>query len=236
MGHMEFQTPEFVTSTDFAAMRLSYPETPLDLAHLDPNPYRQFARWLVEAAANPAITEPNGMVIATVDADGKPSTRSVLLKGADESGFTFFTNYDSKKARDLQANPNASVTFPWYPLYRQVHVIGTVGRLSRAESIAYFQTRPWSSRIGAWASLQSTPLDSRTTLEERWAHFADLYPEGSPAENLEEKEVPTPENWGGYLLAPTSIEFWQGRRSRLHDRLRYEQVNNLQWQVTRYYP
>lgn len=230
MGHMESQTPEFGrdANADLAAMRLPYPETPFDLAHLDPNPYRQFGHWLVEAAEHPAITEPNGMVIATVDASGRPSTRSVLLKGVDERGFTFFTNYESKKARDLEANPNASLTFPWYPLYRQINVIGTVGRLPRAESVAYFKTRPWGSRIGAWASLQSTLLLDRATLEERWAHFASLYPEGS--------DVPTPENWGGYLLAPTEIEFWQGRRSRLHDRLRYEQVNDLHWRVARYYP
>jgi pyridoxamine 5'-phosphate oxidase len=230
MGHMESHTPESAgnLSAELAAMRLSYPEAPLDLAHLDPNPYRQFAHWLVEAAAHPAITEPNGMVIATVDANGQPSTRSVLLKAADERGFTFFTSYDSKKAQDLAANPNASLTFPWYPLFRQVHVSGQVSKLARDESVAYFKTRPWGSRIGAWASLQSSPLPERTTLEERWAHFAQLYPEGT--------DVPTPENWGGYLLVPNSIEFWQGRHSRLHDRFRYEQVNNSQWQVTRYYP
>lgn len=230
MGHMESKRPQSDRDANagLAAMRLSYPETPFDLAHLDPDPYRQFAHWLVEAAEHPAITEPNGMVVATVDASGRPSTRTVLLKGADERGFTFFTNYESKKAQDLSVNPNASLTFPWYPLYRQVNVMGTVSKLPRAESVAYFQTRPWGSRIGAWASRQSAPLPERATLEERWAHFADLYPEGS--------DVPTPENWGGYLLAPSEIEFWQGRRSRLHDRLRYEQVNNSQWRITRYYP
>jgi pyridoxamine 5'-phosphate oxidase len=230
MGHMESHTPESnrSLSADLAAMRLSYPEIPLDLANLDPDPYRQFAHWLVEAGAHPAITEPNGMVIATIDAAGKPSTRSVLLKGADERGFSFFTNYESKKAHDLAANPNASLTFPWYPLFRQVNVNGSVHKLPRDESVAYFKTRPWGSRIGAWASLQSSPLDERTTLEQRWAKFAKLYPEGT--------DVPTPENWGGYLLTPSTIEFWQGRHSRLHDRLRYEQVNNSQWQVVRYYP
>ncbi|OIQ64339.1 pyridoxine/pyridoxamine 5'-phosphate oxidase [mine drainage metagenome] len=230
MGHMESKppSPSGNITQNLAEMRLSYPETPFDLAHLDPDPYRQFSHWLLEAAGHPGITEPNGMVIATVDAAGRPSTRSVLLKGADERGFTFFTNYESKKAQDLRANPNASLTFPWYPLHRQVHIIGTVAPLTRDESVDYFQTRPWGSRIGAWASLQSTPLPDRTTLEERWAHYAELYPEGS--------DVPTPENWGGYLLRPSEIEFWQGRRSRLHDRLRYEQVNNSQWQVTRYYP
>jgi pyridoxamine 5'-phosphate oxidase len=230
MGHMESNTPESSTnlSSDLAAMRLSYPEMPLDLAHLDPDPYRQFAYWLAEAGEHRAITEPNGMVVATVDANGIPSTRSVLLKGADERGFTFFTNYESKKAQDLAANPNASLTFPWYPLFRQVHVSGRVSKVPRDESVAYFKTRPWGSRIGAWASLQSTPLVERTTLEERWAHFAELYPEGA--------DVPTPENWGGYLLAPTAIEFWQGRHSRLHDRFRYERINNSQWQIIRYYP
>ena len=234
MDHMESQAPESSSEAfpNLAAMRLSYPETSLEAAHLDPNPYRQFALWLDEASANPAITEPNGMVIATVDAGGKPSTRSVLLKGFDERGFIFFTNYESKKARDLEANPNASLTFPWYPLYRQVHVSGVAKKLPREESVAYFQTRPWSSQIGAWASLQSAPLESRSTLEERWAHFAGLYPEDRQALD----RVPTPENWGGYVLTPRLIEFWQGRRSRLHDRLRYERVNSSQWLVTRLYP
>jgi pyridoxamine 5'-phosphate oxidase len=230
MGHMESNTPESANThaSDLAAMRLAYPEMPFDLVDLDPDPYRQFAHWLAEAGTHPAISEPNGMVLATVDPAGIPSTRSVLLKGADERGFTFFTNYDSKKSQDLAANPNASVTFPWYPLFRQVHIVGHVSKLPRDESVAYFKTRPWGSRIGAWASFQSTPLLERTTLEERWAHFAELYPEGN--------DVPTPDNWGGYLLAPISIEFWQGRRSRLHDRFRFELVNNSQWQVTRYYP
>lgn len=230
MGHMDPETPPASRdmNADLAAMRLSYPETPLDLTHLDPNPYRQFAHWLAEATEHPAVTEPNGMVISTVDVEGRPSSRSVLLKGADERGFTFFTNYGSKKAQDLQFNPNASLTFPWYALHRQVHVIGTVTKLPREESVAYFQTRPWGSRIGAWASLQSTALPDRATLEARWAHFADLYPEGG--------DVPMPETWGGYLLVPSEIEFWQGRRSRLHDRLRYQRVNDSQWQITRFYP
>ena len=232
MDHMKSQASESGNKAlaNLAAMRLSYPETSFDTADLDPNPYGQFARWLDEASAHPAITEPNGMVIATVDAGGRPSTRSVLLKGFDERGFSFYA--ESKKAQDLGINPNASITFPWYPLFRQVHASGVVNKLPREESVAYFQTRPWSSQIGAWASLQSNPLPSRLTLEERWAHFAGLYPE----ERQEVSKVPTPENWGGYVLTPTAIEFWQGRRSRLHDRLRYEYANNSEWLVSRLYP
>jgi len=222
MDHMITKSP------DLGSMRLSYPEIPFDEAHVDRDPYQQFSQWLGEATNQPAITEPNAMVLATVDAAGAPTTRSVLLKGADERGFSFFTNYDSKKAHDLLVNDQASITFPWYGLFRQVHAVGTVARLPRQESIAYFNSRPWDSRIGAWASKQSTRLNSRTTLEERWAYFAKLYPEDG--------EVPTPEHWGGFLLTPSSIEFWQGRRSRLHDRLRYERVNNSQWQIVRYYP
>lgn len=234
MDHMESQASESGSKAiaNLAAMRLSYPETSFETADLDPDPYRQFGLWLEDANAHQAISEPNGMVIATVDAGGKPSTRSVLLKGFDKRGFIFFTNYESKKAQDLEANPNASLTFPWYPLYRQVHVSGVVTKLPREESVAYFQTRPWNSQIGAWASLQSSLLESRSTLEEQWAHFAGLYPE----DHQEVEKVPTPENWGGYVLSPISIEFWQGRRSRLHDRLRYDRVNNSQWSVSRLYP
>ncbi len=222
MDHMITKSP------DLGSMRLAYPEIPFDEAHVDPDPYQQFSRWLAEATNQPGITEPNAMVLATVDATGAPTTRSVLLKGADVRGFSFFTNYESKKAHDLLSNNHASITFPWYGLFRQINAVGTVTRLPREESIAYFNSRPWGSRIGAWASKQSTRLESRAALEERWAYFATLYPE--------DVEVPTPEHWGGFLLAPSAIEFWQGRQSRLHDRLRYEQVNNSQWQIIRYYP
>jgi len=230
MGHMTSETPQIRPNPniDLAGMRLAYPEIPLDLEHLDLDPYRQFSHWLVEANQHPAIIEANGMVLATVGSDGRPSTRTLLLKGTDHRGFIFFTNYESKKATDISSNPNASMTFPWLPLFRQVNIVGIVNRVPREESEAYFATRPWGSRIGAWASLQSTPLPDRTALEERWAHFAHLYPEGT--------EVPAPPNWGGFVLTPTQIEFWQGRRSRLHDRLRYEWVNNSHWQITRYYP
>ena len=209
-------------------MRKSYGEVGLEKS--DENPIKQFILWLAEAAANPMIVEANAMVLSTVN-NGEPSSRTVLLKDVSEAGFTFFTNYESKKATDLSANPNVALLFPWYPMERQVKIIGRAEKVSPADSDAYFATRPWSSQIGAWASNQSQPLSAREDLERIYEEFAEKYPEGS--------SVPRPPHWGGYLVTPTLIEFWQGRYSRLHDRIRYTKAINAaetNWKIQRVFP
>ena len=211
-----------------SSMRKSYGEVGLETS--DENPIKQFILWLAEAAANPMIVEANAMVLSTVN-NGEPSSRTVLLKDVSEAGFTFFTNYQSKKAADLSSNPNVALLFPWYPMERQVKIIGKAEKVSPAESDAYFATRPWSSQIGAWASNQSQPLSAREDLETIYKEFAEKYPEGS--------SVPRPPHWGGYLVIPKQIEFWQGRYSRLHDRIRYTKAINepvTYWNIQRIFP
>jgi pyridoxamine 5'-phosphate oxidase len=211
-----------------SSMRKSYGEVGLEKS--DENPIKQFILWLAEAAANPMIVEANAMVLSTVN-NGEPSSRTVLLKDVSEAGFTFFTNYESKKATDLSSNPNVALLFPWYPMERQVKIIGRAEKVSSADSDAYFATRPWSSQIGAWASNQSQPLSAREDLETIYKEFAEKYPEGS--------SVPRPPHWGGYLVTPTLIEFWQGRYSRLHDRIRYTKAINAaetNWKIQRVFP
>ena len=208
------------------AMRRSYGEQGLSEESVSANPIKQFQNWLQEAAANNFIVEPNAMVLSTMDDTG-PTSRTVLLKEVNEFGFTFFTNYQSRKAEQISKNPNLSLLFPWYPMERQVIVLGVAAKISETESADYFATRPWSSQIGAWASTQSAPLSSRQELEKQWQLFADKYPEGSV--------VPKPPHWGGFVVTPHSIEFWQGRYSRLHDRLRYSRVG-ANWEIQRIYP
>jgi len=209
------------------AMRRSYGEVGLE--NLPTDPFAAFAGWLKEAAENSFIVEPNAMVLSTLGDKEHISTRTVLLKNLSQGGFSFFTNYSSRKAQAIDLNSQVTLLFPWFAMERQVSISGFAEKISEAESTEYFLSRPWSSQIGAWASAQSAPLSSREELEQRFAGASEKWPEGS--------SVPKPPHWGGYRVTPISIEFWQGRYSRLHDRLRYERSNsNAEWEITRYYP
>jgi len=212
------------TSPDLPQMRRDYGSDGLFEADLAEEWPTQFGRWLAEAVAA-GLAEPNAMVLATADAEGRPSARTVLLKGYDVRGFVFFTNYESRKGGELNANPYASLVFPWYPLHRQVIVSGPVERTSRAETEDYFATRPRGAQLGAWASRQSQVLTSRAELEAAWAQAGARFP----------GEVAAPPHWGGFRLAPASVEFWQGRISRLHDRLRFRLAGD-EWLVERLSP
>ncbi|GGV32497.1 pyridoxine/pyridoxamine 5'-phosphate oxidase [Actinomadura cremea] len=191
---------------------------------LPADPLALFAAWFTEVHDS-GLAEPNAMVLATASADGMPSARTVLLKGYGPHGFRFFTNLTSDKARDLAGNPRGALVFPWHALHRQVRIAGPVVQLTRAESAAYFRTRPYGSRIGAWASEhQSGVIAGREELETRFAELAARWPEPDAASadsDAGSAAVPLPDFWGGYRLVPATIEFWQGRRDRLHDRIQY---------------
>jgi pyridoxamine 5'-phosphate oxidase len=206
-----------------ADMRKDYGLTGLVEKDLARDPFRQFERWFQEAEAA-KVTEPNAMVLSTIGRDGRPSSRVVLLKGTDGRGFVFYTNYDSRKGRELEVNPHASLLFPWIALERQVIVEGSVKRVSREESVVYFLSRPRASQLAAWASPQSTVIAGRVVLEESYR---------ASEKKFAGQEVLLPPNWGGFRLAPDTVEFWQGRRSRLHDRLRYRRETNGEWVIER---
>jgi pyridoxamine 5'-phosphate oxidase len=206
-------------------LRHEYETRGLDVSDLAPDPLAQFARWYEEAAAE-GIYEPHAMTLSTAGPDGRPASRYVLLRGVDDRGFQFFTSHRSAKARDLAATGAAALTWGWLELHRQVRARGAVTRLTAAESDAYFRSRPRGSQIAAWASPQSEVIADREELERRVADVEARFA-GAP--------VPRPEHWGGYLLEPRDVEFWQGRHSRLHDRLRYRRSGDA-WIVERLAP
>jgi pyridoxamine 5'-phosphate oxidase len=211
-----------------AAMRRSYERGGLEEGDLAPTWDAMLARWLADAEAA-GVNELNAIVVATADAGGRPSVRMVLLKGLDAGGITFYTNYESAKGRDLAANPVASVLFPWHDLQRQVRLTGRVRKLDAAGSDAYFASRPYGSRIGAAASPQSRVVPDRATLEAAEAELLARFPD-PPG------DVPRPDHWGGYVVEPDEVEFWQGRANRLHDRLRYRLGADGAWVTERLAP
>ncbi|MEU7931367.1 pyridoxamine 5'-phosphate oxidase [Micromonospora echinofusca] len=187
----------------------------------------QFARWFADAVAA-GLPEPNAMVVGTADAAGRPSARTVLLKGYDPEGFVFYTNHESRKGAEAAANPYASLVFPWFPMHRQVTVTGRVERVDRAETEAYFASRPRGSQLGAWASTQSRVIPGRAVLDEAYRAAAERFAEVEP--------IPAPPYWGGLRVRPDAVEFWQGRVSRLHDRLRFRRTGTGEWVVERLAP
>jgi pyridoxamine 5'-phosphate oxidase len=207
-------------------LRKEYRRGRLEKAEMDQDPFAVFGAWLQVAVEND-IWEPNAMTLATASPDGRPSARIVLLKGFDARGFTFFTNYESRKGREIDANPQAAAVFWWGPLERQVRIEGGVAKLAPAESDEYYLSRPFGARIGAWASPQSQVIAGRQVLDERWRHLEDVY---------RQQTLARPPYWGGYRLTPSVIEFWQGGENRLHDRLRYTRQPGDAWLIERLAP
>jgi pyridoxamine 5'-phosphate oxidase len=210
---------------DAESLRREYTRAGLHEADMDPDPLGQFRTWF-ENVIEADLHEPNAMILATATRDGRPSARTVLLKGYDERGFVFYTNYEGRKASELEANPACALLFYWGELERQVRIEGRAVRLSGEESDAYFASRPRGSRLGAWASEQSRPVENRSILEERVKALEAEY---------EGREIPRPAFWGGYRVQPDSIEFWQGRENRLHDRLVYGRIGGG-WKMQRLQP
>ena len=208
-----------------ADLRKDYTLAGLRRVELEADPIRQFQKWF-QQALDARLLEPTGMTLATADKDGRPSARIVLLKGLAERGFIFFTNYESRKGRELAEKPTAALVFYWAELERQVRVSGTAGRISREESEKYFTGRPRGHQLGAWVSCQSEVIANRAVLEKRLKEFEQKYPDA----------VPLPPFWGGYVLSPVEIEFWQGRPNRLHDRFRYTKQVDGRWMIERLAP
>jgi pyridoxamine 5'-phosphate oxidase len=210
---------------DLCELRLSYTKAGLLEADVDPDPFRQFGLWMTQAIAI-GLLEPNAMTLSTADASGQPSARTVLLKGFDPDGFVFYTNYESRKGCDIAANPKVSLLFYWDALERQVRIAGVASRVSEEESDTYFVSRPVGHQIGAWVSRQSTVIEGRQAIEERIQEMT---------KNFERAPVPRPPYWGGYRVCPHSIEFWQGREDRLHDRIEYIRDGET-WTIRRLSP
>ncbi|HET8834819.1 MAG TPA: pyridoxamine 5'-phosphate oxidase [Gemmatimonadales bacterium] len=214
-------------TADIAQLRRDYARARLDEADVSHDPFVEFARWFAEAQ-DAKVPDPNAMTLATSTSDGHPSARIVLLKGVDPQGFVFFTDYRSRKGGELEANPRAALVFWWGELERQVRITGGVSLVSREESERYFRSRPLGSRIGAWASHQSRVIPSRGTLDGDVRQVEARFPDG---------DVPLPPHWGGFRVVPDTIEFWQGRESRLHDRIRYvREVGRHGWRIERLSP
>lgn len=212
-------------NTDISSLRKEYTQATLDIDTVNQSPFLQFDRWFDEAVKSELI-EPNAMVLATADLKGELSQRTVLLKAFDEQGFVFYTNYSSRKARQINENNRTSILFPWYGLERQVSIIGSAEKVSLQESMNYFFSRPEGSQLGAWVSQQSSVITSRSILEQKLQELKDKFKKG---------KIPFPDFWGGYRIIPTSIEFWQGRPNRLHDRIRYTKTDN-EWLIERLSP
>ncbi len=206
-------------------LRKNYKLKSLDQKDVLENPFEQFSIWF-EEAMNSDLPEPNAMILATATKNGKPSVRTLLLKGFDEKGFIFYTNYESRKGKELAENDNASILFYWAELERQIRLEGKVEKISKEESKRYFDTRPYKSRIGAWASNQSEVIENRFIIVKKFLKYFIKF---------HSKDIPLPPYWGGYILIPEIFEFWQGRANRLHDRVRYSK-NNGKWEIVRLSP
>lgn len=213
-------------SLDLASLRQEYTKASLDLDTVSPSPFDQFQKWFVEAEKG-EITEPNAMVLSTSDLSGHITQRTVLLKAFDERGFVFYTNYKSRKAAQITENNQVSILFPWYQLERQVAVTGKAEKISTIESMKYFMSRPVGSRLGAWVSHQSQVITSRSILETKLNEMKEKFKDG---------KIPLPDFWGGYRIVPDTMEFWQGRSSRLHDRIFYSHTSGAHWERKRLAP
>lgn len=211
-------------SKDLSKLRKQYSKSSLSVSSVSKDPFKQFDKWMLEMLRS-GFYEPNAMTLATASKQGKPSVRVVLLKGIDNNGFLFFTNYKSKKGKEIEENPYGSLLFYWDKLERQVRIDGKIEKVTKEESESYFKTRPYKSRLGAWASKQSTVIESRSVIVKEFLKFMVKF----------RNHVPLPDYWGGYRLVPESFEFWQGRPNRLHDRINYTKTKK-QWKIERLSP
>lgn len=213
-------------NSKIVSLRKEYSSAFLNEEDVNQNPFKQFELWM-QQAVEAEILEPHAMTVSTVSAEGKPSSRIVLLRGFNQEGFVFYTNYNSHKGNEIQQNNFACINFFWPDLERQIRIEGSISKIDQQISTAYFHSRPRESQIGAWASIQSAVIENRKVVEDAFVHFTEKF------KDLE--IIPKPEHWGGYNIKPTSIEFWQGRPSRLHDRLRYS-LENSNWKIERLSP